>query len=133
LLDNFYVDGEVSADGHEWSTAAYATDFVERTWPISYAATSAHRIRPKGGPDRLSLVGLYLGRAKKAGISYISFGEFAESPRGDKPAEAKVEALEGHVDPKFPTFDLSISDQVRADRFLEVLKEWPIKAICRAW
>src|SRR5208283_6240795 len=23
LLDNFYVEGEVSADGHEWSTAAY--------------------------------------------------------------------------------------------------------------
>src|SRR5262249_25547873 len=28
LLDNFYVDGEVSADGHEWSMGAYATDFV---------------------------------------------------------------------------------------------------------
>ena len=36
LLDNFYVDGEVSADGHEWSMGAYATDFVERTWPLSY-------------------------------------------------------------------------------------------------
>jgi YVTN family beta-propeller protein len=36
LLDHFYVDGEVSADGHEWSMGAYATDFVERTWPLSY-------------------------------------------------------------------------------------------------
>ena len=34
LLDNFYVDGEVSADGHEWSMGAYATDFVEKTWPL---------------------------------------------------------------------------------------------------
>ncbi len=33
LLDNFYVDGEVSADGHEWSMGAYATDFVEKAWP----------------------------------------------------------------------------------------------------
>ena len=36
LLDNFYVDGEVSADGHEWTMGAYASDFVERTWPLSY-------------------------------------------------------------------------------------------------
>ena len=31
LLDNFYVDGEVSADGHNWSHGAYATDFLEKT------------------------------------------------------------------------------------------------------
>ncbi len=36
LLDNFYVNGEVSADGHEWTMAGYATDFVEKTWPLSY-------------------------------------------------------------------------------------------------
>ncbi len=36
LLDNFYVDAEVSADGHEWSMGAYATDFVEKTWPLNY-------------------------------------------------------------------------------------------------
>lgn len=36
LLDNFYVDAEVSADGHNWSMAAYATDVVEKTWPTSY-------------------------------------------------------------------------------------------------
>ena len=36
LLDNFYVESEVSADGHEWTMGAYATDFVERTWPLGY-------------------------------------------------------------------------------------------------
>ena len=35
LLDNFYVEGEVSADGHEWSMGAYATDFVEKIWPLT--------------------------------------------------------------------------------------------------
>lgn len=30
LLDNFYVDGEVSADGHNWSLGAYATDYLEK-------------------------------------------------------------------------------------------------------
>ncbi len=36
LLDIFYVESEVSADGHEWSMAAYATDFTEKTWPLLY-------------------------------------------------------------------------------------------------
>src|SRR5207247_3637581 len=36
LLDNFYVDAEVSYDGHAFSTAAYATDFVEKVWPMNY-------------------------------------------------------------------------------------------------
>lgn len=34
LLDNFYVDGEVSADGHNW--AANANDYLEKTWPTDY-------------------------------------------------------------------------------------------------
>lgn len=36
LLDNFYVDGEVSADGHNWTLGAYATDYMEKNWPTSY-------------------------------------------------------------------------------------------------
>ncbi|HEY6807191.1 MAG TPA: hypothetical protein VI160_00270, partial [Gemmatimonadales bacterium] len=33
LFDNFYVDGEVSADGHEWTDRAFAGDYNEKTWP----------------------------------------------------------------------------------------------------
>ncbi|MEP6467448.1 MAG: YncE family protein, partial [Parafilimonas sp.] len=36
LLDNFYVNAEVSADGHNWSMGAYADDYLEKTWPTSY-------------------------------------------------------------------------------------------------
>lgn len=35
LLDNLYCNGEVSADGHPWSTSAYATDFTQRNWVLS--------------------------------------------------------------------------------------------------
>ncbi len=37
LLDNFYVNSDVSADGHNWSTAAIASDYVQKLWPNSYA------------------------------------------------------------------------------------------------
>jgi hypothetical protein len=36
VLDNFYDSGEVSGDGHNWSTAAITTDYNEQTWQISY-------------------------------------------------------------------------------------------------
>ena len=36
-LDNFYDSGEVSGNGWNWSTAARATDLVERTIPMNYA------------------------------------------------------------------------------------------------
>jgi len=50
LLDNIYCDGEVSADGHEWSMGAYATDYVEKYWPVSYrAARSAKYGYPSEG------------------------------------------------------------------------------------
>ena len=63
LLDNFYVDGEVSANGHEWSMAAYATDYVEKVWPLVYRHGGEHSKEAVRGfpypaegatPDRLS-------------------------------------------------------------------------------
>ncbi len=36
VLDNFYDSGEVSGDGHLWSTAAITSDYDERTWQIAY-------------------------------------------------------------------------------------------------
>lgn len=36
VLDNFYDSGEVSGDGHNWSTAAIASDYNEQTWQIAY-------------------------------------------------------------------------------------------------
>jgi hypothetical protein len=36
VLDNFYDSGEVSGDGHVWSTAAITSDYNEKTWPINY-------------------------------------------------------------------------------------------------
>jgi DNA-binding beta-propeller fold protein YncE len=36
VLDNFYDSGDVSGNGHVWSTSATITDYVEKTWPIAY-------------------------------------------------------------------------------------------------
>jgi DNA-binding beta-propeller fold protein YncE len=36
VLDNFFDSGEISGDGHVWSTAAIGTDYLEKTWPANY-------------------------------------------------------------------------------------------------
>ncbi len=36
ILDNFYDSGEVSGDGHNWSTAAIASDYLEKTIQVGY-------------------------------------------------------------------------------------------------
>jgi DNA-binding beta-propeller fold protein YncE len=126
LLDNFYCDGEVSANGHEWSMGAYATDFVERVWPLVYRR-SAHKKLPypaEGTVDAIARpAGGYIwDRCAEAGVSYRSYGEWISDGKTPKdPATARVKALEGHFDPWFRGFDLDYPDQKRVDRFLEEL------------
>ncbi len=36
VLDNFFVSGEVSGDGHVWSNAAIGSDYLEKTWQQNY-------------------------------------------------------------------------------------------------
>ena len=107
LLDNFYVNAEVSADGHNWSTAAYATDYVEKTWPISYGG--------RGGTydyEGTRLVayprdGFIWDYCQRAGLSYRTYGEFAEN------GKTPLKSLRGHVCPKAPGFDMDIKDVER--------------------
>src|SRR5262249_54243559 len=37
LLDNLYCNGQVSRDGHPWSTMAYNTDYIARDWHLTYS------------------------------------------------------------------------------------------------
>jgi YVTN family beta-propeller protein len=107
LLDNFYVDAEVSADGHNWSTAAYATDFTEKTWPTSYGGRGGNYdsegTRLIGYPRD----GFIWDYCKRAGISYRSYGEFIDD------GKPNIKSLEGHYCKQAPGFDLDITDIYR--------------------
>jgi DNA-binding beta-propeller fold protein YncE len=76
LLDNTYCSGILSADGHQWSTSAFGTDYLERSfagWPRSY---------PDGmGPDEIDALayaptGFIWDNAVKHGVPLWNFGEF---------------------------------------------------------
>ncbi|HZU37233.1 MAG TPA: bifunctional YncE family protein/alkaline phosphatase family protein, partial [Gemmataceae bacterium] len=81
LLDNLYCDGEVSADGHQWSMGAYATDFVEKIWPLAYRGSPTGKLSiypSEGNYDIMTRpAGGYIwDRCKEAGVSYRSYGEW---------------------------------------------------------
>lgn len=127
LLDNFYVDSEVSADGHEWSMGAYATDFVEKMWPLDYGHNRSGKFPyPAEGnfPIAAPAGGYLWDRAREAGVSYRSYGEFASSPTATRPARAHVKTLEGHIDEHYQGFDLDYSDTKRAERFISELRRF---------
>jgi hypothetical protein len=127
VLDNFYVESEVSADGHEWSMAAYANDFVERTWPLTYRGSREGKLKyPAEGAFNVARPssGYLWDRAKQAGVSYRSYGEFVTNGKLGEPGTARMEALQGHIDPNYRSYDLDYSDQLRADRFIAELQRF---------
>jgi sugar lactone lactonase YvrE len=127
LLDNFYVESEVSADGHEWSMAAYATDFVEKSWPLSYRGGLGKLTYPSEGAFEIarSSGGYIWDRCAEAKVTFRSYGEFISNPKKQgEPATARVKTLEGHFDPFFRGYDLDYTDQKRADRFIEELQRF---------
>jgi len=102
LLDNFYVDGEVSADGHNWSMGAYATDFMEKNWPTSYGSRGA------GARGKTALNKKYIwDQASQSHVSFRTYGEFATRK------SASIPVLEGHYAKTFEGFNLKIMDTVR--------------------
>ncbi|MFI5162991.1 MAG: bifunctional YncE family protein/alkaline phosphatase family protein [Sphingobacteriales bacterium] len=107
LMDNFYVDAEVSADGHNWSTAAYATDFMEKTWPTSYGGRGGNYDSEGTRPAADPRDGFIWDYCKRAGVSYRTYGEFADDYKPN------IKVLEGHLCVKSPSFDLSIKDTTR--------------------
>jgi len=106
LLDNFYVDGEVSADGHNWSLGAYATDYLEKTWPTNYGGRGGD-YGAEGTKEIANNKVFLWDQCKAKGISYRTYGEFADNGKANLPV------LEGHFCPYYTSWDESVKDTVR--------------------
>jgi DNA-binding beta-propeller fold protein YncE len=144
VFDRFFVSAEVSPDGHNWSTAAYTTDYLQKTVPSNYSNPSRGRTYDWEGTNRGRLPvddddvaepanGYLWNLAQKAGITFRNYGEFVipanadpDDPlpagyRGNKPF------LRAHTNSQYPGFDLGITDQRRADVWLTDLAKFTAK------
>lgn len=107
LLDNFYVNGEVSADGHNWTMGAYATDFLEKTWPTSYGGRGGSYYGEGKREIANNKNGFLWDNCQRLGVSYRSYAEFVD---GNKPS---IPVLKNHFCKSFTGWDLSVRDTVR--------------------
>jgi DNA-binding beta-propeller fold protein YncE len=107
LLDNFYVAAEVSADGHNWSTAAYANDFTEKTWIQSYGGRGGDYVYEGQAKIAWPKKGFIWDYCQRAGVTYRTYGEFADD------FKANIPALEGHFCPYFTSWDTEVRDTTR--------------------
>jgi DNA-binding beta-propeller fold protein YncE len=108
VLDNFYDSGEVSGDGHLWSTAATTSDYNEKTWPIGYR--SKERTYDSGGsvaeafpleqgiPDVDDpATGFLWDNLARRGLTYRIYGEFVaavwcKNEKADSPMQGTPSA-----------------------------------------
>jgi YVTN family beta-propeller protein len=136
-LDNFYTSGVVSADGHQWVTQSFVTDYIERAfgrWPRSY---------PFAGNDPLAFAstGFLWDHAQRAGLGVRVFGEFSVIDHGgrrpwrDYYADAimtgpsrtvitnsSIASMRSITEPRYPGWALNIPDVYRAKVFQERLR-----------
>jgi YVTN family beta-propeller protein len=142
-LDNFYDEGTLSADGHNWIVQAEANDYVEKEFGAFY------RSYPAEGGDALAYQrdGFLWNAAEKAGQSVKDFGEYNRYitgppgatggdwkewyedsqilegkqsgplpiPTGEYKTSSDIPSLNAITDPAYPRFDLEIPDQYRYD------------------
>ncbi|MEO8053973.1 MAG: bifunctional YncE family protein/alkaline phosphatase family protein [Acidobacteriota bacterium] len=124
LLDNLYCDAEVSADGHNWSTGAYATDFVEKVWPPVYGSVAFSYLFEGNDANAYPTNGYLWDAAARAGLTLRNYGEFVGTSAEWSPTTMNLEegatgALKGNTCPFFPGFDTDILDNARVDIFLK--------------
>ncbi len=107
LLDNLYCNGEVSQDGHPWSTSAYATDYNERAWTLTYSKhgnVDSRQTEEQTSP--------YLWEAvQQKGLTAFSFGY-----QGRRGLSTILSKTFGKND--LPDQQAKLRDYIRADQFV---------------
>ncbi len=129
LLDNFYENSDVSADGHNWSTAAIAPDYTQRMWPNQYAGR--RKTYDFEGQEQANLppAGYIWTAVAQAGLTLRNYGYWVENRKQAAPDGTQIEAI---LDPvlaertnwNFRSFDLDYTDAARARVFLEDLRDF---------
>jgi len=111
LLDNFYVDAEVSADGHNWSMGGYANDYLEKTWPTSYGGRGGSYDAEGNREIANNKGGFIWDHCARAGVSFRTYGEFADDYKPNIPV------LKNHFCPYYTSWDQTIRDTTRVGQW----------------
>ncbi|HEX7677500.1 MAG TPA: bifunctional YncE family protein/alkaline phosphatase family protein [Thermoanaerobaculia bacterium] len=138
VFDRFFVNAEVSAQGHNWSTAAYSGDYLEKTMPSAYSTRGrtydyegANRDKAVDDDDDVNTPasGYLWDLALRKKISLRNYGEYVAN--GDelpnlvgKQYVGLRRALRNTSSPDYPSFNMDIPDQTRADVWLREFRQY---------
>jgi hypothetical protein len=111
LLDNFYVNAEVSADGHNWSMGGYADDYLEKTWPTSYGGRGGSYDGEGNRAIANNKGGFIWDNCARANVSFRTYGEFADDYKPNIPV------LKNHISKRFTGWDLKVRDTTRFNQW----------------
>ncbi len=107
LLDNFYCDAEVSADGHNWSMGGYATDYLEKTWPTYYGGRGGDYDAEGKRAIANNKNGFIWDLCKRNHVSYRTYGEFADDYKPNIPS------VKNNMCNYYTGWDLDFKDSAR--------------------
>jgi DNA-binding beta-propeller fold protein YncE len=129
LFDSFYVNADVSADGHNWATAGIAPDYTQKLWPNSYARRRDAYDYEGGEPANTPPAGYLWNNALAAGLSVRNYGYFVDNREksgadGVEISGVRDPALAPVTNTRYRGFDLDYPDVERARVFLEDLKQF---------
>ena len=118
LFDRFFVNAEVSSQGHIWSTAAYVTNYGEKVVPSGYAGKRADMDGEESDePER----GFLWTLATRDGITFRDYGEMV---KGNPGWPVTQHDLGADVNPDYVPMDLVTQDQKRADVWIAELQRY---------
>lgn len=142
MSDNFYVDSDVSADGHRWLMGINPTPFFNTAWTSGYGGRR-HSSPAEAQPGRRALFGgsdapmpedepqfgSLWEHIAASGKGVLNYGEGLEIEGNDEMAGAEPEGQRlflnaplprpvfESTDRRYPTFNLGIPDQFRVAEF----------------
>jgi len=133
IYDRFFVNAEVSQQGHPWSTAGYVTDYIEKTTHDIYRNRRPEPDEPGDVDDPVA--GYLWDAATRKHVSLRNYGEASEElPHAQDAADEKksddgnvralLPSLQPYTNPTYPPFDMTISDQRRADVWISEFHEY---------
>lgn len=123
-FDNFYATAEISAQGHNWSTAAKANDYTEKTWMANYSSRNRGYDWEGDNEAAYPKAGYIWNNAKRSGVSYRVYGEFVDFDKAKNQWVATDPSISNNFDANYPGYNLDISDLVRQEEWEKEFNEF---------
>ncbi|CRK81229.1 40-residue YVTN family beta-propeller repeat-containing protein [Neobacillus massiliamazoniensis] len=118
-MDNFYVNSEISTDGHKWADTAQANDFIQKNWPQTDSGrrASVDILKPASQAEK----GNIWNMAMKSNVSFRNYGEGQQFDASSGLWVPRDPQVGNNYDPNYAGYMSNVNDM---DRYAAWKKEF---------